>query len=550
MCKAAHFAPRNVWILSFLSGSAVGVNRGFSGRVIFALLASGLVLGGCGGGGGSSAGAAPFAGPSPAKPVASSSRVTGLVVGGVQQLGTFNAVAYVRTYGTVAGVVDPRENVVGFASLAHDAAGAYAYTTQFEVIAPVGGAPANHTLYVDAENRGGPASLGALQEMTTGGAPDSAQYALGLGNGFLQKNATSYARVQWQTGVAAGVPAAAQGIGLAIVRDFARLLGGRAPRVASADGYSPGSYDKLILGGVSQSAWFVDTFVAEGFNADPVSGAAVFDAAIAIDGAGNWLAINALAASNGAPEYPYLAPQGMPLTPDALLSHPGSDPLFVDVANYTDFYRVRAGVSDVPFAGSNYRRYDWPSAHVQGGVPADPAIFAAGCNGGAPVALNPIGYAPYYRALVLAVEKQIGAANAAAAPPLPPSTTFALTPADASTANLNPLGSMALPVPRVDANAMPVGGVRFPDADVPLGRPAPVALPPVSTASMSATCGNYGMWQPLSGAQLAAAYGSKAGYLAQYDAALANLIARGYVLAADEQPMLARAASLYDAYAR
>ena len=36
----------------------------------------------------------------------------------------------------------------------------------------------------------------------------------------------------------------------------------------------------------------MNTFVAEGFNVDPVSGKRVFDGAIAIDGVGNWLAIN------------------------------------------------------------------------------------------------------------------------------------------------------------------------------------------------------------------------------------------------------------------
>ena len=54
----------------------------------------------------------------------------------------------------------------------------------------------------------------------------SARAALG---GFLQTHATSYARIQWQTGVAAGVPANAQGVGLVIMRDFARYLAGRTP---------------------------------------------------------------------------------------------------------------------------------------------------------------------------------------------------------------------------------------------------------------------------------------------------------------------------------
>ena len=54
-------------------------------------------------------------------------------------------------------------------------------------------------------------------------------------------------------------------------------------------------YHTLILAGISQSGFYINTFLAEGFNADPATGQSVFDGAIAVDGTGNWLALNQLA---------------------------------------------------------------------------------------------------------------------------------------------------------------------------------------------------------------------------------------------------------------
>ncbi|MBN1093128.1 hypothetical protein JKP75_11530 [Blastococcus sp. TML/M2B] len=48
-------------------------------------------------------------------------------------------VTWQRTTGTVHGVIDPREQVVGLAGLPTDAAGRCTYRAEFEVIAPEGG---------------------------------------------------------------------------------------------------------------------------------------------------------------------------------------------------------------------------------------------------------------------------------------------------------------------------------------------------------------------------------------------------------------------------
>jgi hypothetical protein len=59
------------------------------------------------------------------------SRVNAITVSGTQPVGTFNGVPYVRTYGVVWGVIGQGEDVV------------YEYASEFEIIAPAPGQPAN-----------------------------------------------------------------------------------------------------------------------------------------------------------------------------------------------------------------------------------------------------------------------------------------------------------------------------------------------------------------------------------------------------------------------
>ena len=69
--------------------------------------------------------------------------------------------------------------------------------------------------------------------------------------------------------------------GEVIIRDFARLLAGRT-KIGANPRFDQGTYPKMILGGISLSGFFINTFIAEGFNADPLDGKPVFDGAIVI----------------------------------------------------------------------------------------------------------------------------------------------------------------------------------------------------------------------------------------------------------------------------
>lgn len=482
---------------------------------------------------------------------AAGSGITGITVTKTEPLGTFNGVPYTRVWGTVSGVVAPDEKVEGLAALPKDAAGDYPYTSAFEIIAPANHGT-NSTVLVEVENRGNALLPGDLNHFHAPGVPAKVAYPQGLGNGFLQNAGISYARVAWQTGISPNVPAKAQGVGEVIIRDFGRLLAGEHGKLqpGSAD---LGTYRTRLLGGISQSAWFLDTFVAEGFNADPTTKGPVYQGAIAIDGTGNWLALNQLAAAAHAAQAPYFAPNAMPLTAAQLLHRPASDPFYIDVANYTDFYRVHASLTDTADLPARMRRYDWPSPHHPVTTPADArATFAATrpggpCNNGVVVPVNPTSYNPFLRTLVVELAREVGSTDAQNAPALPPNTLFHLAPAPTSTEHFNPLPGATLQVPATAADAQPVGGVRFPQVEAPLGRPTPVSLPPVITSVITGVCGNIGEWQALTKAELTHRYGSATGYLNAYSQALNRLISAGYLLPSQQAPMLHQAAQQYAA---
>jgi hypothetical protein len=459
---------------------------------------------------------------------------------------------YRRVFGTITGLVSADENVVGLT-------GAVTYTAQFEIFFPADAV--SSLLLMEVENRGSPLAPGFFDDLPlASGPPATVNWSAYIsrpygGVGFFLDGRRSWARVQWQTGIAGGVPADAEGIGLVIIRDFGRMMAGENS-AALLSQIGAGPYRDRILYGDSQSAWFVDTFIAEGFNEDPLKlGHGVYQVAITEDGAGSWLAINRLA--GGATETPYVLPNGAPLTPEQLLRRPASDPFLVDVAAYTDFYRIRAGLTDQNRIPNQMRRYDWPAAHAPA-VLLPPTLVnfvvfgLLHCDNSIPLPLNPLDSRPYLRALLAAIEQELVARDSESekfhARFLPPSTIFELgpVPSGALTFNglqaFNPLPGIDVPVPLVDSDAQPVGGVRYPESDHPLGRPLPVAIPHVGTDNINDTCGDFGGYEPFTKSELNARYGSEAAYIAAYGASLDELIARGFVLPFDRAGLLSQAA--------
>ena len=402
----------------------------------------------------------------------------------------FGDAGWERVWGTVTGTANPDDGIVGLAA-------GHGWSSEFEVIGPPADAP-HEAVLVDVENRGGRSTY----EMV---APE------------VGRAQVAYARVQWQVEHTVGVPEHAQGVGLAILRDFGRWLATR--------------FRVRVLAGASQSAWCVNTFIAEGFNRDPESGGPVYDGALAYLSGGNWLAINRWG-DDGDPQSPYARPKGVPVPAAELLTRPDSDPFLVEISSYTDYYRLRASRSATAPLPTRARHYDFPSPHAPGGVVSPDVVFdALGCNGGQVVPMNPIGAGPAIRAALLGLFREVGATTLAdEVPALPPSVFFTLGPPPPASEHFNELPGVELQVPLVDDDAQPRGGVRFPDVELPLGRAEPAALAPCGTQSIADVCGNFGGWQPFDPAELARRYGTVDDYAARYAERYDALVTQGFAL--------------------
>jgi hypothetical protein len=287
--------------------------------------------------------------------------------------------------------------------------------------------------------------------------------------------------------------------------------------------------DGSALAGVSQSSWFVNTFVAEGFNADPESGRGVYQGAFTRNGNGVVLATNGFAPDGR--QFPYARNDLAPLAPTTLLSRPVSDPRLVNVASLNDFHRLRASMFSEAPASPGLHRYATAAPHARGGVrPAEEVFGTMKCNGGAPIALSHVSDALYLRPLLLGLFAEIGA-DAGGKRRLPVEAPLALVPASEG---INRLGATPLLIPQFGADGAPLGGIPMLETALPLGVPEPRALSPIVIASIGETCGNFSGWRAFSAGELKRRYGSRASYLALAGEKAAELVRAGYLLAEDE----------------
>ena len=440
--------------------------------------------------------------------------------------GTFGGVAWRAIEGVIHGEASAAEPVAGLGALAAGRA-SVPYAIAFRIVLPATASDAD-AIVIEAPNRGNPIvarSLGAPDFAAVAGASPE---AVAIGDGFLLRHGIALAALQWQAALPGGPPESAQGIGEVAMRDFGRWLGG-AFRSGSE---SAPVFGHRILAGVSQSAWFVNTFVAEGFNADPESGQAVYQGAFTRNGNGVVLAINGFAPDGR--QFPYARNDLAPLAPDQLLARPASDPRVIDVASLNDFHRLRASLFAGAPAPAGLRRYATAAPHARGGAaPLETVFGAMHCNGGAPIALSTMSDALYLRPLLLGLFGLIGAETGAKRV-LPPEAPLALVPAPDNLELLNRLGETKLSIPQFGAEGAPLGGIPMLEATLPLGLAEPRALSPAVIASISDTCGNFSGWRPFSADELARRYGARARYLEIARQKAADLVGSGYLLDEDE----------------
>ena len=469
--------------------------------------------------------AAAMTGPTGAAQAASSSIVS-VDVARDLPAGSYAGVNYRYVEGVIHGEASAAEPVAGLSELAAGRA-TIPYEIAFHIVAPESVTEAD-AVVVEAPNRGNAIlarSLGIAAAAMADQAAGPSPAAAAIGDGFLLEHQISLAAVQWQAGLSGGPPDSAQGLGEVAVRDFGRWLGG-----AFRSGAAPAPvFRRRILAGVSQSAWFVNTFLAEGFNADPETGHGVYQGAFTRNGNGVVLAINKFAGQ----QFPYARNDLRPLSPDELLSRPGSDPELVDVISLNDFYRLRASVFARAPALPGLRRYATAAPHARGGVATPEVVFETmKCNGGEPIELSAVSDGLYLRPLILGLLDSIGNAGPARRD-LPPEAPFMLAPAPSDLQGLNRLGATPLFIPKTGPNGAPMGGIPMLEAALPLGLAEPVALPPVVIAAISETCGNFSGWRPFPADELARLYGSRANYLKLARKQTAELVAAGYLLDED-----------------
>ena len=95
----------------------------------------------------------------------------------------------------------------------------------------------------------------------------------------------------------------------------------------------------------------------------------------------------------------------------------------------------------------------------------------------------------------------------------------------------------------MDADGQPLGGVRFPDVVLPLGRPDATPLSHVGTLNIADLCGNFWAWQPFDREELLARYGSVEEYTEAYEEVVEDLVDDNYVLEDEADAMIEKAAA-------
>ncbi len=159
--------------------------------------------------------------PAPAQPLQLASRLVSVEVKTVETSGEHGTVTYDLISRTVHGVVDPGDAVVGLAALPKNQQGLYDYASDFEIIAPPRvRRPTRPSMWTPrtAARRSPGAHWVALWRATASPTP----------------------ACSGRRRFPAVFPKSAQGVGLIIMRDFARWLAGRTPQTKVTGGpFSP-----------------------------------------------------------------------------------------------------------------------------------------------------------------------------------------------------------------------------------------------------------------------------------------------------------------------
>ncbi len=434
--------------------------------------------------------------------------VTQLSITSTQPFGDFATGRYLRIEAEARGSLAPGEAIPGLDRAARNAAGRVEYSTPVTIVFPERRGAGNGALLVDVPNRGRAISHGLYNSPRSRPIPVG---SLDQGTGFLEERGYSIAVVQWELGEGPQLPSFtagdrtlyAEGVGFAAVRDIALFL-----RDAPAD-RNPlaGTIDRAYAMGYSQTARFLKSFLANGFNES--DGKIVFAGLHIINAAGG----------------------GMPL----LDTGPGPGSVAWETPGHSN--AEHRGVHEVPFTYAEVMRSDraryraWPRIIVNNTyndyLGGRAALVRTGAQGTADLAIpemvriydisgaphingrgkNPecaegpsqLDWAPALRAQLVALDDWV---RGKASPP--PSRLFTLeTRADDREVLHAPayLRTAVVTVPRRDADGNAPSGVVLPDVAVPIASFGSMNSPLTVMA-----CRQAGTYRPFAAATLAERY--------------------------------------------
>ena len=467
---------------------------------------------------------------------AASAKVTRLEITGKQPYGAFEAGNYVRWDGRIVGELSPSaENIPDLDKPARNARGMVEYAAKIILFLPVAPATGNGALLVDVPNRGHPYAH-ALYNSPRGLPYQSGN--LSPGTGFLEDNGYTIAEVDWELGQGADLPSFTdpvgkkrfvEGVGFAIVRDAADFLAHASADSAGTPNPVAGRISRVLASGKSQTGRYLKTFLLNGFNR--IDGRRVFDGMhVFVSGAG----LLPIMQSGTGPESsanaaPTFADPEFPGVHDGLLAigdiiakveaRGEIPPKMLLVSSTSDYMSLRAslgrtgakGTTDLPLP-PNVRMYD-----VAGAAHATVAE-AKGCNK-LPGRLD---WAPVMRATFWRLDQWV-ASNIEP----PPSRLMPLQAANGDPTVLRApknLPDAVIQVPQRDADGNPIGGVRLPDIEAPLG------VHGAQNDPLTFSCSLVAAFVPFSPERLAALYKNQDAYIDRIRVATREAQVEGFLL--------------------
>lgn len=477
--------------------------------------------------------------------------VTRIEVRASEPFGTFRRGEFVKYELQVSGeLAAGHERIPELRNAVANRRGNAEYVTRVTLIAPANAAASNGTLLVDIPNRGR-ATAQALFN-----SPRATPLAIGSsepGNGFLQDEGFTVATVYWELSKdvqlpsmqgADGQPVYIAEAAFPMVRDVAAFLARSSADAAGTANPARGLIKRTVGFGYSQSGRFLKSLLLAGDNR--MAGRPAFDAMLILGAPAGGIQLRSHpGAESRAGAFPtFNDPEfrGVHELPAVSVSdlmaivreRREEPPKTIFLNTTTDYFSVRGSLGRTGIGGreqplpDNVRMYDVAAApHIR---------IAAKSQCSLPYAR--LDWFPVLRATLLMLQRWT-ADNT-----LPPASE--LMPLEAARAD-DPhvlqaprhLAGAVVKVPVRDADGIPVGGVRLPDAEVPLGTSAVQNPPMTFLCSLAA-----GFWEfKRTSADRAAAsdirpslaerYKSRADYAAKVRTAALALQERGFLLPAD-----------------